>query len=333
GFYPDMRDIASYLPAERDGFMFSATYPPAVLSLSRQFLSDPEFLSLSRGHEHVAETEHVYFVVPKMEKDRGLVRIIELENPDSAIIFCNTKANARYVSIVLKRFGYDAEQLSADLSQSARERVLQRMYQRTLRFLVATDLAGRGIDIDELSHVILYDFPEDPESYIHRAGRTGRAGAAGTAISLVDVLERLELKNVGKKYNIELTRREMPTDKDVQEVVSQRVTALLEQKLRGLDRLVVERMERMMPLARSLGDSDDERRVIAMLLDQFYQQSLHAAPELPEQDKKADKPRAQAEEADAGDDGESEAGEAGEGGSEGASHGRRGRRRRRGGRR
>jgi len=244
GFYPDMRDIASYLPNDRDGFMFSATFPPSVLSLSKQFLDEPEFLSLSHGNEHVAETEHVYYVSPKMDRDRGLIRIIEVENPDSAIIFCNTKANARYVSIVLQRFGYDAEQLTSELSQAARERVLQRMYDRTLRFLVATDLAGRGIDISELSHVILYDFPEDTESYIHRAGRTGRAGATGTAVSLVNVMERLELKTVAKKYNIELEKREMPTDEDIQGIVGQRVTALLEQKLRGLDKLVVERMER-----------------------------------------------------------------------------------------
>jgi ATP-dependent RNA helicase DeaD len=196
GFYPDMKELARWMPKERDGFMFSATYPQSVLTLSRQFLHEPEFLSLSAGHEHVAEVEHVYYCVPRMEKDRALARIIELENPESAIIFCNTKVTARYVSIVLQRFGYDAEQLSADLTQAQREVVMKRAYDRSLRFLVATDLAGRGIDIDSLSHVFLYDFPEDPESYIHRAGRTGRAGATGEAVSLVDTLELLELKGV-----------------------------------------------------------------------------------------------------------------------------------------
>ena len=282
GFYPDMKQLAGYMPSRRDGFMFSATYPPSVLSLSRQFLSDPSFLSLSHGAEHVLETEHVFYEIPTMEKDRGLVRIIEIENPDSAIIFTNTKATARYVSVVLKRFGYDAEQLSADLTQKDRERVLQRAYERKLRFLVATDIAGRGIDIENLSHVILYDFPEDPESYIHRTGRTGRAGASGEAISLVDTLEKLELRGVSKKYGIDLEKRELPSDEDVQAVVAERVTALLEQKLRSLDKLVVERMQRMMPLARSLMESEDERAIIAMLLDEYYQQSLHAPPDLPE---------------------------------------------------
>ena len=282
GFYPDMIELARWLPKKRDGFMFSATYPASVLQLAKQFLNEPEFLSLSKGHEHVAETEHVYYAVPRMEKDRALVRIIEVENPESAIIFCNTKATVHYVGVVLQRFGYDAEPLSADLTQAQRDEVMRRAYDRRLRFLVATDLAGRGIDIDSLSHVFLYDFPEDPESYVHRAGRTGRAGASGEAVSLVDVMEAAELKRVARKYGIDLEERKLPSDEDVERVVTERVTALLEQKLRGLDRIVAERMQRMLPLAKTLGDSDDEQRVIAMLLDEYYQQSLHAPPALPE---------------------------------------------------
>ncbi|RPJ41382.1 MAG: DEAD/DEAH box helicase, partial [Candidatus Latescibacterota bacterium] len=281
GFYPDMRALAEYLPAKRDGFMFSATYPAMVRSLAGQFLREPGFLSLSRDHEHVAETEHVYYEIPAMEKDRALVRIIEMENPSSGLIFCNTRANTAFVAKVLQRFGYDADQLSADLTQSERDAVLARVYARKLRFLVATDVAARGIDISDLSHVILYDFPEDHESYIHRTGRTGRAGASGVAISLVDVLETMELKAVVKQYEIDMQRREPPTDEDVRKVVSDRVVAQLETKLRGLDKLVRERMERMTPLARRLGETDDELAVIAMLIDEFYQKTLHAPPEVP----------------------------------------------------
>jgi ATP-dependent RNA helicase DeaD len=281
GFYPDMKRIAEYLPAERDGFMFSATYPSGVRSLANEFLREPEFLSLSRDGEHVAETVHIYYEVPAMDKDRCLVRIIEIENPDSAIIFCNTKATARYVSVVLKRFGYDAAQLSADLNQRAREKVLARVYQKKLQFLVATEVAARGIDIDQLSHVINYDFPEDPEMYIHRTGRTGRAGASGVAVSLVDVLEKLRLTGVMRQYDFTVEQRPMPTDEDVQAIVSERVTALLEARLRNLDGLVRERMERMLPLARSFGENVDELAVVAMLLDEYYQATLHAPPEVP----------------------------------------------------
>ena len=281
GFYPDVKELSRYLPNQRRGFMFSATYPASVRALARQFLHEPDFLSLSHGVEHITTTEHVYYEVPTMEKDRALVRIIEIENPDSAIIFCNTKANTRYVSIVLQRFGYDAGQLTSDLSQKEREKVLARAYERKLRFLVATDLAGRGIDIESLSHVVLYDFPEDPESYIHRTGRTGRAGASGEAISLVDTLERLELKGVAKRYGIDLVRRDLPTDENVQAVVAERLTSLLEAKLRRLDRLVVERMRRMVPLAKRLGENEDERALVAMLLDEYYQKILHTPAELP----------------------------------------------------
>lgn len=281
GFYPDMVALEAYLPKKRRGFMFSATYPTIVRSLAQQFLDRPEMLSLSHGHEHVAETDHIAYEVPTLDKSRCLVRIIEIENPSSAIVFCNTKANARLVATVLKRFGYDADHLSSDLSQAAREKVLERVYKGKLRFLVATDVAARGIDITGLSHVVLYDFPEDPESYIHRTGRTGRAGASGEAISLVDAVEGLKLKAVARQYKIDIEMRPAPTDDDVEAIVAERVTAMLEGELRGLDKLVAERMQRMLPLARRLGEDDEERAVIAMLLDQYYQSSQHAKPELP----------------------------------------------------
>ncbi len=278
GFYPDIIALTRYIPRDRCTFMFSATYPPGVRDLARQFLRDPETLSLSHGSEHIVDMEHIFYEVPTMAKDRALVRIIEIENPESAIIFANTRATTNYISVVLQRFGYDADQLSSDLTQKARETVLQRVYDKQLRFLVATDIAARGIDIQGLSHVVLYEFPEDPEAYIHRTGRTGRAGASGEAIALVDPLEKLRLNAVVRQYGVDMQQRDLPTDADVEAVVSERVTALLEARLRDLDRLVLERMQRMMPLARGLGENDDERAIIAMLLDDYYQSVLHAPP-------------------------------------------------------
>jgi ATP-dependent RNA helicase DeaD len=281
GFYPDMKAMARHLPEKRHGYMFSATYPPRVRALAAEFLDEPQMLNLSHGAEHVAETEHVFYQVPTMEKDRCLVRIIEIENPDSAIIFCNTKATANFVAVVLQRYGYDADQLSSDIPQGAREKVLDRVYRKKLRFLVATDVAARGIDISNLSHVILYDFPEDSESYIHRTGRTGRAGASGEAISLVDTVQRWQLKSVTKQYGIDMEERPVPTEEDVEKIASERVIALLEAKLRALDGLVQERMKRMMPIVGRLSESEDERRLLAMLVDEYYQAALHAPPEAP----------------------------------------------------
>lgn len=282
GFYPDMKRVQTFLPQHKmNGYMFSATFPPHVLRLAGQFLDEPEFLSLSRDHVHVTDTEHSYYIVPAMEKDRCLVRIIEIENPASALIFCNTKAMVHYVAVVLKRFGYDADELSADLTQHARERVLDRVKKGDLRFLVATDVAARGIDIQELSHVFQYEPPEDPEAYVHRAGRTGRAGAAGAAISLVAGMEQTDILRIDKRFGIGMIERPAPTDADVRAIVSQRVIALLEARLRDRDGLKRERMQRFIPLAQALGDSIESSQLVAMLLDDYYQEILHAQPPQP----------------------------------------------------
>ena len=286
GFYPDMLEVRRYLPDHRvNGYMFSATLPPRVLRLARQFLREPDFLGLSSDNVHVVETEHVYYLVPGMDKDRSLVRIIEIENPDSAIIFCNTKSKVHYVTVVLQRFGYDADEISADLAQRDRDKVLDRVRQGKLRFLVATDVAARGIDIPELSHVIQYEPPEDPEIYVHRAGRTGRAGASGEAIALVDILEQLKLKRIAQRYHIDLQERPLPSDEDVANVVAERMTVLLETQLRAHDQLQRKRMERFIPLAQELSQSEEELPLIAMLLDEHYQKMLHAPPPRPEAEK------------------------------------------------
>jgi len=279
GFYPDMVKIRKYIPSGKIlSSMFSATFPPQVVRLADQFLHDSKLLSLSGNQVHIAEIEHVYYVVPGMRKDRSLVRIIEIENPSSAIIFCNTKDTVHYLSVVLKRFGYDADELSSDLAQSMREKVMARVRRGALRFLVATDVAARGIDIPDLSHVIQYEPPEDPEAYIHRAGRTGRMGSSGVAISLVAEMEKFKLQSIARFYNINMEERPLPNDEELERIVAERITALLEAKLRVRDNLQIERMRRFLPLARNLVQSEDELSLITMLLDDYYQQSLHAPP-------------------------------------------------------
>ncbi|GAB1254881.1 DEAD/DEAH box helicase [Desulfovibrio sp. TH_2024_36128] len=278
GFYPDMKEIQRYLPRRRiHTCLFSATYPPHVLKLSGEFMAEPAMLSLSQKEVHVAEVQHLFCEVKPMDKDRALVRLLETENPASAIIFCNTKSNVHYVAGVLQGFGYNADELSADLSQSRREAVLEKIRQGKLQYLVATDVAARGIDIPELSHVFLYEPPEDHESYIHRAGRTGRAGAAGTVISLVDVMQRMELDRIAKHYKIGLIPLPLPTDEDVAHVAGTRLTAILEGRFRKLTGLERVRVERYAALARELAaEHDDEESVLllAMLLDEAHQESL-----------------------------------------------------------
>lgn len=296
GFYPDMLQIRRYLPKHRKGYMFSATFTPRVKQLAGHFLDNPDFLSLNRDRLDESTTTHISYEVPATDKDRALVRIIELENPDSAIIFCNMKTTVNFVTRVLQRFGYDADQLSADLSQSAREEVLNRVRKGDLQFLVATDIAGRGIDIPELSHVFIYDWPEDAESYVHRAGRTGRAGATGVAISLVDGAEIGMRHNAVKMFSIPIEVRLAPTDAMVEEIVAERTIALLEARLRKRDRLQIERMRRFLPLVKTLSESTEEHNLLAMLLDDYYQQAHHDRPAPPEPEPRpASKPRSNPE--------------------------------------
>lgn len=282
GFYPDMQAAQRYLPKRAvHTCMFSATFPDSVMRTAKEFIREGEFLSLSTDHIHVTDTEHVYYLVQGMDKDRSLVRLIEVENPASAIIFCNTKARVHYVSVVLQRFGYDADELSADLSQTERDRVLDRVRAGTLRFLVATDVAARGLDIPTLSHVIQYEPPEETEAYIHRAGRTGRAGASGVAISLINLVEKGALDKIAREFSIPFEERTIPSDEDVEAIVAERTTALLEARLRLRDKLQTERSLRFAPLARSLAENEEELPIITMLLDDYYQQTLHAPIILP----------------------------------------------------
>lgn len=282
GFYPDMKEIQRYLPETSiHAMLFSATYPPHVLKLAGEFLTDPQMLSLSTTQIHVAEVQHLYCECKSMEKDRTLIKILEVENPASAIIFCNTKATVHFVTAVLRGFGFNADELSADLSQSRREDVLSRLRKGTIRFLVATDVAARGIDIPELSHVFLYEPPDDRESYIHRAGRTGRAGAAGVVISLVDIMEKMELQRIAKYFKVPLTQHMAPTDEEVAHAVGMRVTALLEARFRQLNGLERERMKRFEPLVQSIAEDPEQRHLLTLLLDDCYQKSLNPTAFLP----------------------------------------------------
>ncbi len=293
GFYPDMKEVQRHLPRRRIlTTLLSATFPPHVLKLAAEFMTEPSLLSLSQKEVHVAEVQHRFCEVKPLDKDRALVRLIETENPASAIIFCNTRANVTYVTEVLQGFGYDAEGLSSDLTQNKREAVLNRIRAGELQFLVATDVAARGIDIPELSHVFLYEPPEDHESYIHRAGRTGRAGAAGTVISLVDVMQKMELERIARHYHIDLSAMTPPTDEDVAKVAGERLTAILEARFRTLSGLERLRAARYAALARALAaadENDDNVMLLAMLLDESHQKTLRMHRPLPNGKKDADR--------------------------------------------
>lgn len=292
GFYPAMKELRRWLPRERNSFMFSATIPPRVQGLAREFLYNPGFLSLSVGKVAVDAIEHRYHVVDAMQKDRALARIIEMENPDSAIIFANTKRDVEYIATFLRNYGYDADEISGDLSQAAREKVMGKIRSATLRFLVATDVAARGIDISDLSHVIMFDVPQDPEYYVHRSGRTARAGKSGVNVVLVTSREESSLKSITRKFGIDIEKLPVPSEEDVAKRVSERMMVLLEEQLRDVSNLERERMQRFLPMVRELAAEEPE--TLALLVDRLYHESLHHVPEtssVRESDGEAEKPR------------------------------------------
>jgi ATP-dependent RNA helicase DeaD len=285
GFYQSMTKILSYVSDKHQTTLFSATISPAVARMAKRFTHNPEPITLSSDVMHVEEVDHVYYVVDSMYKDRAVLKIIEMENHEAALIFCNTKREVEYLGTFLRSFGYDGDYISGDLSQTERERVMTRIRDGKLRFLVATDVAARGIDISELGCVFLYNLPQAHENYIHRAGRTGRAGSGGLAISLVSIMEEIELKKRADRYGISLEKKELPTDEELEQKVAKRLTVMLEERYRGLSNLERERLQRFLPLARKQTEGErkedkddvtsDRDRVVAMLFDQFYQETLH----------------------------------------------------------
>ena len=276
GFLPDMKAVRSYLPrgAKVHTYMFSATFPPDILNLAWSFMKDPRLLSLSRDHVHVTDNSHQYYVVPHVKRGATLAAIADYENPSSAIVFCNRKDDVAYVSVVLAKYGFIVDQISSDLSQIAREKVMNKLRKGEISMLVATDVAARGIDIPELSHVFQYGAPEDPESYIHRSGRTGRAGASGTAITVISDAEILSLNKISKKYEINFEECTLPSSEQLSAVMGERVVAKLEARFRDLTRHEMDNVERLYPFMRELSESEEGLRLLAMALNESYQKAF-----------------------------------------------------------
>jgi len=276
GFWPDMKEIASYLPRQRQSHLFSATMPEKVRSLSRFFLTDAQDVTIDTDGGRPQQIDHFYYVCTASEKEAILARILEYEDPDSAIIFCNTKADVRFITAYLAKRDFNIDQISGDLPQSAREKAIAKIKAGKLRFLVATDVAARGIDISDLAYVINYTTSDSPEVYVHRTGRTGRAGKSGVAISLVSGLDIGNFKFMQTVVGIEVKEKKFPTERQVARRAEKR--AEKEKKEAELDRLraktrtaldslpaedATARLERMLPFVEALAENDEGRRELA----------------------------------------------------------------------
>jgi ATP-dependent RNA helicase DeaD len=185
GFRDDIELILKKIPQTRQTLLFSATMPQPIIDISKRFQNKPEFVRVQYAELTVPQIEQSYIEVRDRDKLDILCRLIDLTDPQLAIIFCNTKRRAEELSGKVRARGYRAEELHGDMKQSARDRVMGSFRKGSIDILIATDVAARGIDVDDVDMVINYDVPQDVEYYIHRIGRTGRAGKSGRAITFV----------------------------------------------------------------------------------------------------------------------------------------------------
>jgi ATP-dependent RNA helicase DeaD len=212
GFAKELNAIIERLPEKRQTLLFSATVDRAIKRIAERHMHDPQFLGLSGDHVGALGIEHFVYMVSGVGRVSHLITVLETEDPESALIFCNTKAETEEVSAALQRAGFNAEWLNGDRPQREREEVLGRVRREELRFLVATDVAARGIDVSHLTHVINFSLPENVEQYVHRTGRTGRAGRTGTAISIVGPNELGILYYLRLQYRIFPVERTLPSE-------------------------------------------------------------------------------------------------------------------------
>lgn len=216
GFREDIEFILTKTPDERQTIMFSATMSDEVLSLAKKFMNNPEYLKISRKELTVPKIEQVYFDVKEKDKLEALCRLIDVYDPKLSIVFCNTKKRVDDLVEQLLGRGYFADGLHGDLKQAQRDRVMQKFRSGAIELLVATDVAARGIDVDDVDIVFNYDIPQDEEYYVHRIGRTGRAGRSGKAFTFCVGKEIYKLRDIMTYAKTKITQQKLPTISDIE---------------------------------------------------------------------------------------------------------------------
>jgi ATP-dependent RNA helicase DeaD len=215
GFSEDIDTILAGVPKDRNTLLFSATMSKEIEKIAKNFLNNPKEIVVGSRNEGAEHVNHIYYMVNAKDKYAALKRIVDYNPRIFAIIFCRTKLETQEVADKLIRDGYNAEALHGDLSQQQRDLTMAKFRQHTVQLLVATDVAARGLDVDDLTHVINYGLPNDIESYTHRSGRTGRAGKKGTSISIVHTKEKGKIRAIEKEIQKEFVRGEIPSPQEI----------------------------------------------------------------------------------------------------------------------
>lgn len=262
GFLDDINDIFSYLPTDRQTLLFSATMPGPIKTLAHKILVEPEFVSITKGETTNADIEQSYYVIEESERDDAIIRLMDAEDTKKSVVFCRTKSEVDRLSNVLSNAGYLANGLHGDMEQRQRENVIKGFKNNSVKVLVATDVAARGIHVNNISHVFNYHIPFDPESYVHRIGRTGRAGTKGKAITLLSPLEFKELQRIKAKVGTSMEHAFVPSKNDLRENTINSIVKQVE------DQRIYDEAHKVLDLLRE--DIDEEQmayKLISMILD------------------------------------------------------------------
>lgn len=228
GFIDDVEEIMSHANPEKRCILFSATMPPRIRELASRFMQNHRLLSTKEKPSPPDLTHQIYYEVNNSDKFEALARIIDSEPEFYGLIFCRTKNDVDRICEHLAVRGYDSGAIHGDISQAQREKILRSFREKSINILVATDVAARGIDVQDLTHVINHSLPQDPESYIHRIGRTGRAGKKGTAITFMTPGEGRRLKFIQEKARTEISKSEIPSVKEIIKIKQQKINTDLD---------------------------------------------------------------------------------------------------------
>lgn len=266
GFTEDMEAILAELPEDRQLAFFSATMAPRVLAITNKFLRNPQRVEIIAKQRTLETTNQTYYEVPPGKKQEALARVLDMETPGSTIVFCRTRLETAELSESLQLQGYNAEPIHGDMNQAERERVLRRFRDGLADLLVATDVAARGLDIDNVTHVINYDVPWDVEQYIHRIGRTGRAGRKGDAITLVYHRERRQLANIERLIGSRIEPARIPT---VADIASRRRAAFVDSLREALD---AKEFDALLPSVGELAEEYDALEVAAAAMHLLWKE-------------------------------------------------------------
>lgn len=268
GFIQDVEKILAQAPAERQTAFFSATMDPSIRELAAKFLRSPITVNVEQPKAAPTKINQLVYLVPRgWTKARALQPILEMEDPESALIFVRTRKAAAELTRQLQAAGHSVDEYHGDLSQSQRERLLLRFRQRQVRWVVATDIAARGLHVDDLTHVINYDLPDSVDSYVHRIGRTGRAGKEGTAISLIHPLDKRKLRDIERHIRQQIELGTIPTRAQIEARHLQKLQAQLRETLAG------ERIASFLPIVAQLSEEFEPHTIAAAALQMAYDQT------------------------------------------------------------